>query len=443
MLKFPRPFLTTLAALALGTACAVLPYAKVESALLAGSPQQALTALNASQKQYGDKARLLYLFDQVSLAHYAGDWAASNGALEQANTLIDQLYTRSLSAEAASMLVNDMSRAYRGENFERVMLHVLGMLNYAALGERDSALVEARRADERLKQYAAAVGPDKVAYKEDALARYVAAFLYEGGTRQELWDAYIDYKKADEAFELYHKLYTTLKPQRLKADLQRLAQGLGEKDDLERWQARDGAKDFVPLSRTRRDQAEVLVLLYDGLAPVKVSKAMNVPVHLEDGTQQYFQLALPEFVVRPSPVPQAKLRANGAEASFELFQDINSIAVRDLQDRSGLILSRATARALAKFQAARAVQSKAREAGGGAELLAMLGTNLFTVFSEQADIRSWRTLPGRIWLARLALPPGEQTLMVDLRQGGESRTLDLGALKLGPGDKKVLVRTIF
>lgn len=429
--------------LLLSAGCATLPYAKMEGALRRGDYDQARATLSAAKKEYGSKAHLLYLFDQVSLAHYASDWTTSNQYLEKADHLIDELYTKSLSAEAASFLLNDMSLPYQGENFERVLLHVLGMVNYAGLGERDEALVEARRADERLKQYAAAVGPDKVAYKDDALARYISAFLYEGGSQQDLWDSYLDYKNADKAFDLYQQLYATPKPQRLKVDLQRMAQGLGEKDDLAQWQQRDGVQPFRPLSETRRDRAEVLVLLYDGLAPVKISKADAIPVTLSDGTQQYFQLALPYFVVRANPVPSARLVAGPHTTPFELFEDVNSIAVKDLADHRAGILVKATARALVKFQAARAVQKKAKEAGGGAELLAMLGTNLFTLLSEQADTRSWRTLPGRIWVARLTVAPGDRSLLIDLSQGGDQRVLDLGTQHFAPGEKKVLVKTLF
>jgi hypothetical protein len=291
--------------------------------------------LAKGEKDYGQPARLLYLFDRTSLAHYDGDWTGSNEALEEADRLIDELYTKSLSSEASSFFVNDMSLPYRGDNYERVMLHVLGMLNYAALGARDDAMVEARQADAQLKAYAQEVGQDKVGYREDALARYLAAVLYERGSRQELWDAYLDYKKADEAFDLYAKLYGTPKPQRLKVDLQRLAQGLGEQEDLLKWQARDGAQAFTPLSETRRDRAELIVLLYDGLAPAKLSESIHVPVNLDDGTAQYFSLALPKAVVDNSPLPQALLSVAGQKAvPFELFQDISAIAVRDLQDKS-------------------------------------------------------------------------------------------------------------
>jgi hypothetical protein len=381
--------------------------------------------------------------DRAMTLHLAGDYAASNAAIEEGARLIEDLYTKSVSAEAASFLVNDMSLPYRGDHYERVMLHLLGMLNYSALGQKDDALVEARRADELLKGFAQEVGEDKLGYREDALARYVSALLYESGSRQDLWDAYLDYKKADEAYDLYAQLYHTPKPRRLKADLQRLAEGLGENDDLARWRGRDGQLDYRPLDETRKGgKAELIVLLYQGLAPAKISVSSTLPIALGDGTQQYFRLALPQAVVLQQPELQAKLLAGSQPAvPFELFQDINAIAVRDLQDKAGALTLKATARAIAKFQAARQVQKQAREAGGAAELLAFLGTNLYTLFSETADTRSWRTLPGRIYLARVSLDPGRQKVLVEVQAGGP-QSLDFGELDLKAGQKLFLQRSL-
>ena len=435
------PLLGLLLTLTVG--CATLPYAKVESAMHGGDFALAASTVQGAEKDYGTKARLLYLMDRAMTLHLAGDYKASNDAIDEGAKLIDVLYTKSVSAEATSFLVNDMSLPYRGDNYERVMLHVLGMLNYAALGDKDAALVEARRADEKLKAFAQEVGEDKVGYREDALARYVSAVLYEAGSRQELWDAYLDYKKADEAFDLYAKLYATPKPARLKADLQRLAQGLGEQEDLLKWQARDGQQAFVPLSETRKDRAELVVLLYQGLAPAKVSTSLTLPISLADGTNQYFKMALPKAAVMPLPPTKARLMVGTTSTvPFELFQDINAIAERDLQDKSLGLTVKATARALIKFQAAREVQKKAREAGEGAELIAFLGTNLYELFSEQADIRSWRTLPGRIFVARIALAPGKQHGQVLVDEDGVSRMVDLGDLDLKPGQKLFLQRSL-
>lgn len=431
--------LTALAAL-FACGCAELPYRPVEGALRRGDTAGARAALEAGSKAYGSPARLLLLMDEAALDHYAGDAQASARAVDDADKLIDQLYTISLGSEALGMLTNNMNTPYTGENFERVLLHVVGMLDYASLGERDEALVEARRADDRLKQYAKSVGADKVGYREDALARYLSAVLYEGGDAQDRQDAYLDYKKADEAFDLYAQLYATGKPRRLMADLQRMAAALGEDEDLARFRQRDGVVEApAPIP----GGAELLVLLYDGLAPVKVSRQLNLPAALDDGTVQYFSLALPEFVVRAPGLPRARLVAGGRSADFELFEDVNSIAVRDLRDRMGLVMLKETARAVLKFQAARAIQKKAAEAGEGAQLFAALATNIYGVISSQADIRSWRTLPGRIWLARLAVPSGAVHPYLLLERDGERRDLDLGAQTLRPGEQRFLVQPAF
>jgi hypothetical protein len=435
--------LTSILLLALLSGCATLPYAKVQSAMRQGQFAAAAETVKGAEGEYGHKAHLLYLMDRAMTLHLAGNYVSSNAAVEEGAKLIDALYTKSLSAEAASFLVNDMSLPYRGDNYERVMLHLLGMLNYSSLGDKDGALIEARRANELLKAYAQEVGEDKVGYREDALARYVSAVLYESGSRQDLWDAYLDYKKADEAFDLYAKLYETPKPLRLKADLQRLADGLGEQDDLEKWQARDGKLAYSPLRETRKDKAELVVLLYQGMAPTKVSTSSTLPVALEDGTRQYFKIALPKAEMVPLSDPQARLSAGaGSDAPFELFQDINAIAVRDLQDKAGALIIKTTARALIKFQAARAVQKQAKEAGGAAELLAFVGTNLYTFLSEEADIRSWRTLPGRIYIARLTLEPGKQKASIQVSGDGPSRQVDLGELDLKAGQKMFLQKSL-
>src|SRR5439155_777171 len=107
---------------------------------------------------------------------------------------------------------------------------------------------------------------------------------------------------------------------------------------------------YTPFSETRKDRAGLVVLLYQGLAPTKVSTSLTQPIVLMDGTQQYFRMDLPKAEVMEPPDPQASLAASsGATAPFELFQDINAIAVRDLQDKAAALIVKATARALIKF----------------------------------------------------------------------------------------------
>ena len=53
-------------------------------------------------------------------------------------------------------------------------------------------------------------------------------------------------------------------------------------------------------------------------------------------------------------------------------------------------------------------QSQGNQSGA---IVGLLG-NILSLATEQADTRSWRTLPGAIRMARIAVPPGRYTVEV-------------------------------
>jgi hypothetical protein len=422
----------------LAMGCAPLaPYQKIEGDMQAGQFDQAAQEVESSQKSYGGSSRLLYLMDRAETLHLAGDYAQSNQALEQANGLIADLYTKSLSKEAFSFMLNDTSLDYVGEDFEKVWVNILGMLNYVFLDKPEEALVEARRADERLSQYARDYG-DKAVYREDALARYLSAVLYE--SQGQLSDAYIDYKKCRQAFQQYAASYGTPEPAFLGSDLCRLSQSLGYDDDFDDWKSKYPSIQFEK-QHDLNGKGEVLLLLYDGLAPAKTDDWISIPI----GSLIY-KLAFPKFVSRPDSLGGAALEAPGPGLSqdLSLMEDVDAIAVKDLQARIGRISVKAIARATAKFAANAKIQEEAKNSGDPAkELLAFFGTNLYTLVTEQADKRSWRTLPGRIYLTRMALEPGTYDLFLHLRTAGGDRMKVFRHVVLEAGKKAFLKEVVY
>ena len=71
--------------------------------------------------------------------------------------------------------------------------------------------------------------------------------------------------------------------------------------------------------------------------------------------------------------------------------------------------------------------------------------NLMGVITEQADTRSWLTLPEHVNLARLPLPPGTYDLQVELlgRQGEPLSVQSIPAVEVRPGDWTFISRRIF
>jgi hypothetical protein len=51
---------------------------------------------------------------------------------------------------------------------------------------------------------------------------------------------------------------------------------------------------------------------------------------------------------------------------------------------------------------------------------------LYNVASEQADTRSWLTLPDEVQILRLSLPPGQQ--VIELNIGGKTELIEVNIL---------------
>jgi hypothetical protein len=88
--------------------------------------------------------------------------------------------------------VNDYMLKYPGEDYERVLLHLMSAVGFLLSGQPDEALVECRRMDTLLNLYNAKY-EEKNVYKEDAFARYLSGMLQEADG--QLDEAFIDYHR--------------------------------------------------------------------------------------------------------------------------------------------------------------------------------------------------------------------------------------------------------
>ena len=107
----------------------------------------------------------------------------------------------------------------------------------------------------------------------------------------------------------------------------------------------------------------------------------------------------------------------------ELAQDVTALADKALSERMAGIAVKAVARAAFKYSVAEGATRGAQHAVGGdagpwVGLAVGLLTKGFAVASEEADKRSWRTLPDEIHLARTWVSPGTFRLQRTPPSGG-------------------------
>lgn len=382
-----------------------------------------------------DKNRLLYALDRGVIAHTSGRPEDSNRSFARAEDYIFELDVTDVSDQASSFLVNDYRIAYKGEDFEKVLVHPFKALNYLALNDPDAALVECRALNNRLVEINERHGGESV-YNDDAFARYLSGIIYESqGNRN---DALVDYRLADSAFVGYGRKYGTPYPPSLQASLLRLAeaQEMGHLVDAfrERWPD----VKWVPWPE-RRAMAEVVFVLETGQAPVKEQARFDAVAGEEDGAPTVLSIAFPKYRVIPPEVGRSVLRAGERAAGDELVEDVSSIAVKDLRDRYGRVVAKEIARVAAKTVASEQVKQKN-------EILGFL-LNLVNSANEQADLRSWETLPAQFRIARVLVPPDLPfPLSADIYapDGRKIETVGLGEWTLRPGETLFLYhRTLY
>ncbi|MBN2754569.1 MAG: hypothetical protein JXR81_06840 [Candidatus Goldbacteria bacterium] len=416
--------IAALTALFMGGCAAMNFYKKVDVHMGAGQFAEADKIIEESKNNYKGEHELLYYFDKGSILQMMGEYKESTKYLEEAELKVESLYTKSATQHIGSFLTNDMSLPYEGEDFEQVMINVLKCLNFLYAGDASGAQVEARKVNNRLNlindRY-----EGKSIYKQDAFARYLSAIAFE--LKGDYNDAYIDYKKSLEGYTNYASLYGTEIPGRVKQDILRTAEAVRFYDDVERYKKEFGIQAYTKHAEAR-SKAEVIFVVYDGMAPYKVSKNVNAATKDKNGKPYVIKVAFPSFVPRGSVVNSVAV--DGTDSGFDA-ENISAIAMKNLEHKNGLIYAKAVARAAAKYFASQALSNN------GKNSTMSLLMNIYTYASEQADTRSWRTLPSRFIMIRKYYEPGKKTVKVTLDTVSGKRELPFN-LKLKAGAKKVI-----
>jgi uncharacterized protein len=395
-------------------------YQNLRPNLLKGNYQSALDFLEGSkEKIYSKDNRLLFYMDKGMLLHLAKKYKESNVIMEQAKTAAEDLWTESIGKNAAAWVTTDNSLPYQGEDFEKVLLHFVAALNFMGLQDYGAARVEARQVTAKLELYNSKYTEGKNAYRDDGFARWLSGKLAETeGGQTALNDAWIDYKKAIEIYEQdYAGRYQTAVPRFLVMDALRASQALGAdfKEEFQALKAKFPAVQFKAIAETK-ELGQVVFLHLSGESPYKIDKFWEARSDAD-----IIRVAYPEYVPKPSMIVAAAIDVGGVSAQSEMGEPITAIAIQNLADHMGRIQAKAIARAIAKFIAAKAAQAGGKKVGGtGGAVLGLAGAvfEVANAVAEEADKRSWITLPAAVNVASVLAPAGQTEMKVTFLGAG-------------------------
>lgn len=385
---------------------------QADSMFRSGNYDGAVERLKKGLEAEGVEGRdgLLYLLDLGLSLHTAGKYDEATKYFLLADKAAEIKDYTSLSTEAATLLTTDQIKQYKGEDFENVLINVYLAMNFALKGERESALVEAKRVNRKLYMMAT---EGKRNYQQNAFARYLSAILYEADKNWN--DAYVDYKLAANLLPNFSAI---------GSDLWAMAWKMKNHGDLAKWENKYSLTDEdkkAARARVSPDRpGEVIVLFQNGISPRKIP---------DPGFY-----SIPKFTPRFNPVTVGEVSLTRDRSSDEVLKartdrlmDIEAVAIENLSEKWGALLAKKLAGVVGKEVLGNAIDRQTGNSGLG-QLV-----KLALYVSDQADTRSWNLLPKDLQLARFTVKAGTYT--VKLQPIGSATALPEKTVQVKPGEK--------
>lgn len=414
---------------------------------------KAYDALDNIKLLQAKRNRLLYLLEKGKMAHLMQQYEKSNQYFNEADLFIEDART-TVKDIALGTLLNPMMQTYKGEDFEKFMVHYYKALNYMYLKQPNEAMVEARRIS--LQSYAQQdkTNNNENRYSDDAFSLMIQGIIYENSGD---WNnAFIAYRNAVDLFSRNDNSWYGVKmPEQLKKDVMRTAWQNGFADEVGRYEQLFNMK----FENSEKAEGGELVLFWEnGLAPVKREQnffftltknglgnfvftdntgAFNIPFDLGSNINRddvkvedlrSFRVAFPKYEEQPMNYGNAVLEVNNKEYHFEQAENINTLAFATLKERFLKEMTTTLSRLAVKKIAEAAARPKKDDKNKESKEALALAIQIFNFASEKADTRNWQSLPHTIYYTRIPLQKGINVMQVKLSGRGQSgQTVNLVA----------------
>jgi hypothetical protein len=241
------------------------------------------------------------------------------------------------------------------------------------------------------------------------MMNYLLQYMYE--------DALVE---ARQALEVYDRYPDSLSGDHFTRALIALCfENMNLPDDArieyEKLSGEMGVEKFAP-EPASPGKGELILFVGQGRAPNKVSSDVVLPPSI--------RLSIPVYTDGYSPQSLDILSDGGALDARKISTDLGQVARKSLDDRSAQYLTRQTLRAGAKEAVAQGI--------GEDNIIGEVFARAILFLLEEADTRSWETLPGGLTLVRIPLDQGVHDLEIS---SAGSETVHLNGIDIPEGGR--------
>ena len=413
-----------------------LQYAGTGQMLQRRDYASAISQISAAKETgYTQKEKVLYYLDIGMLYHYNKNYRLSNEYLQKAEDGIEELFTKSISREAASYLLNDNAKEYSGEDYEDIYLNIFKALNYLALSDSaetrkekvelfDDAFVEIRRINNKLNvledkykkqadlinlsgKTTTKIQAGKNRFHNDILGRYLSMLLYRATNRMD--EAEIDLKKIDQAWQLQSHMYNFPKPDfrkflkgKSKAKLNIIAfTGRSPDKRQHTFYIHSEKNRFIFASTSEYQEGGNIKL--NGLDDIYWEG-------VEPG--MHFKLPIVEFKKNGSNVGKIEVYVDGEKHDLMMVENMERVAETTFAVKEPIIFFKTLIRSITKGIASYKFKQKNANSNDLGGALLRLGTDMLVGATENADLRISRFFPAYAFTTEIAVDPGKHDIVI-------------------------------
>ena len=420
-------------------------------------------AINEVKKQqedlYGEKTEFLYYFDLGVLYHYNGNYKESAQNFDKAEKIYDDLYTHSVTNEAAAIVTNDNIRPYRARPFEVLVLHEMQIMNYLAQRDIDGAMVEVSRAQKAMTEL---YQKDNDKTNDNGFLRYLTAIVYEmAGEPDEA--AIASYKTV----RAYDENILNLPKEAREFVIENLIRSDRE-DDLKKLKL-DNSIETTKAKAAYDLGQEIIIVGYAGHGPIltelkmsgtyvnggmlnltyKDSKTGKItssnigapPVAgASNGETFHISFALPEAHSFKSLVQRFNVTVdNKSGLRTEKVMALDKELEMNLKDDFANTMTRTAIRVVLRTIAAQAAKKAMKSDNAILNLFTSISTDIAQDQMEKADLRIALFLPNSIQMTRIPVEPGSHEVSVAAEgETGTVKVFNFGSVPVKKGEKKFI-----
>lgn len=420
-------------------------------------------AINEVKKQqedlYGEKTEFLYYFDLGVLYHYNGNYKESAQNFDKAEKIYDDLYTHSVTNEAAAIVTNDNIRPYRARPFEVLVLHEMQIMNYLAQRDIDGAMVEVSRAQKAMTEL---YQKDNDKTNDNGFLRYLTAIVYEMAGEPD--EAAIAYYKTVRA---YDENILNLPKEAREFVIENLIRSDRE-DDLKKLKL-DNSIETTKAKAAYDLGQEIIIVGYAGHGPIltelkmsgtyvnggmlnltyKDSKTGKItssnigapPVAgASNGETFHISFALPEAHSFKSLVQRFNVTVdNQSGIRPEKVMALDKELEMNLKDDFANTMTRTAIRVVLRTIAAQAAKKAMKSDNAILNLFTSISTDIAQDQMEKADLRIALFLPNSIQMTRIPVEPGSHEVSVAAEgETGTVKVFNFGSVPVKKGEKKFI-----